>query len=77
MAGDVLAPFRFAAGGDLLLTLIDQPEVTIEASDPELIAPPQIVFFAGGEVTEGVRLSGTTNKRVSACFGCAGIYSVE
>jgi len=53
MVGDVLAPFRFAAGGDLLLTLIDQPEITIEANDPELIASPQIVFFAGGEVTEG------------------------
>lgn len=53
MADDVLAPFHFATGSELLLTLIDQPEVTIEASDPELIAPPHIVFFAGGEVTEG------------------------
>ncbi len=50
---DVLLPFRFEPGTELSLALVDQPEALIGTRDPDIIAIPQIVFFAGGEVTEG------------------------
>ena len=50
---DVLEPFIFESGAHLMLALIDDPDVLIQASNPELNPVPQVVFFAGGEVAEG------------------------
>lgn len=50
---DVLAPYRFEVGTELSLSLFDNPDVLIVERDPELLPEPQVIFFAGGEVTEG------------------------
>ncbi len=52
-SAEVLTPFKFKPGIDLLLALTGDPEVEISARDPELKPAPQIVLFAGGEVVEG------------------------
>ncbi len=50
---DVLTPYTFESGIELSLSLFDNPDVLIAPRDPELLPEPQILFFAGGEVTEG------------------------
>ena len=50
---DVLTPYTFESGIELSLSLFDNPDVLIATRDPELLPEPQILFFAGGEVTEG------------------------
>jgi len=50
---DTLAPYRFESGVELSLSLFDNPDVLISTRDPELLPEPQIIFFAGGEVSEG------------------------
>jgi len=52
-SGDVLEPFLFEAGVELLLTLPDYPDLELSTLDPDLPPRPQVVLFAGGEVTEG------------------------
>ena len=50
---DVLTPYTFESGIELSLSLFDNPDVLIATRDPELVPEPQVLFFAGGEVTEG------------------------
>lgn len=50
---EVLTPYNFESGIELSLSLFDNPDVLIATRDPELLPEPQILFFAGGEVTEG------------------------
>ena len=50
---DVFVPFIFMAGTELLLTLEGQPSVEIPMYDPTLNPAPQIVMWAGGEMTPG------------------------
>ncbi len=52
-SAEIFEPFRFQAGIDLELSLISLPDAAIGERDPELNPRPQIVLFAGGEVTEG------------------------
>lgn len=52
-SADVLGPFRFQPGVDLILSLVGMPDMEITSRDPELNPPPQIRLFAGGEITEG------------------------
>ena len=50
---EVFAPFVFMAGTKLLLNLEGQPSVEIPIYDPTLNSTPQIIMWAGGEVTPG------------------------
>lgn len=50
---DIFAPLDFEAGAELVLTLDGQPDIEIEKYDPELNPTPQIVAWAGGEMTPG------------------------
>ncbi len=50
---ELLAPFAFDENTELWVTLAEYPNVEIGERDPDLRPSPQIVFFAGGEVTEG------------------------
>lgn len=50
---EVLAPYTFEAGTALSLSLFDNPDARIAERDVELVPQPQVIFFAGGEVTEG------------------------
>ncbi len=52
-SADVFVPFVFIAGTKLLLTLEGQPSVDMPIYDPTLNAAPQIVMWAGGEMTPG------------------------
>ena len=52
-ASEVLQPFQFEPGAELMLSLIGMPDVEITRRDPELRPEPQLVLFASGEVTEG------------------------
>jgi len=51
---DIFAPLDFEAGTELVLTLDGQPDIEIEKYNPELNPTPQIVAWAGGEMTPGV-----------------------
>lgn len=50
---DIFAPLDFEAGIELGLTLDGQPDLEIKKYDPELNPTPQIVAWAGGEMTPG------------------------
>ena len=50
---EVFAPLPLAEGYELQLTLDGQPDVELQPYDPELNMPPQIVAWAGGEMTPG------------------------
>ncbi len=50
---DIFAPLRFEEGVGLVLTLDGQPDIEIQKYDPELNPTPQIVAWAGGEMTPG------------------------
>jgi prepilin-type N-terminal cleavage/methylation domain-containing protein len=50
---EVFVPFVFMAGTELLLNLEGQPSVEIPVYDPTLKTAPQIIMWAGGEVTPG------------------------
>lgn len=50
---EVLAPFQFADGVELTLSLDGQADAELAVPDDELLPVPQIVLFAGGEVTPG------------------------
>ncbi len=52
-SADVLEPFQFQPGMDVMLALVGNPDVEITARDPELKPAPQSVLFASGETTEG------------------------
>jgi len=51
---DIFAPLDFEVGTELVLTLDGQPDIEIERYDPDLNPTPQIVAWAGGEMTPGV-----------------------
>ena len=50
---DIFAPLDFEAVIELGLTLDGQPDLEIKKYDPELNPTPQIVAWAGGEMTPG------------------------
>jgi general secretion pathway protein H len=50
---EVFSPVRLAVGYELRLELDGQPDVDIMPYDPELNPTPQIVVWAGGEITPG------------------------
>ena len=50
---EVFAPLPLAEGYELQLTLDGQPDVELQPYDPDLNMPPQIVAWAGGEMTPG------------------------
>ena len=50
---EVFAPLPLAEGYELQLTLEGQPDVELQPYDPELNMPPQIIAWAGGEMTPG------------------------
>ena len=50
---EVFVPFVFMAGTELLLNLEGQPSVEIPVYDPTLKTAPQIIMWAGGDVTPG------------------------
>jgi len=52
-SAEVLETFTFSEDVEISLALIGDPEVEITDRDPDLNPAPQIVLFAGGEVTEG------------------------
>ena len=52
-SAEVFAPLPLAEGYELELTLEGQPDVELQRYDPELNPPPQIVAWAGGEMTPG------------------------
>jgi len=52
-AGEAFSPISFAENTELYLQLDGQPDVAIAFYDPELNPSPQVVFWAGGEVTPG------------------------
>jgi prepilin-type N-terminal cleavage/methylation domain-containing protein len=50
---EVFAPLPLAEGYELQLTLEGQPDIELQPYDPELNMPPQIIAWAGGEMTPG------------------------
>lgn len=52
-SAEVFAPLPLAEGYELELTLEGQPDVELQRYDLELNPPPQIVAWAGGEMTPG------------------------
>ena len=52
-SAEVFEPLTLAAGFELRLDLSGQPEVELLPHDPDLNPSPQIVAWAGGEVTPG------------------------
>ena len=52
-SAEVLADFDAPDATRLSLTLDGQPEIEITVQDPDVAPKPQLIFFAGGEVTPG------------------------
>jgi len=50
---EIFGPLWFEEGSELRLTLDGQPDIDIQEYDPELNPTPQIVAWAGGEMTPG------------------------
>ena len=50
---DVFADLRLAEGYELRLSLEGQPDIELAPYDPDLKQPPQVVAWAGGEMTPG------------------------
>lgn len=53
VTAEIFAPLRFEQGVELRLTLDGQPDIEIQDYDPELNPTPQVVAWAGGEMTPG------------------------
>ena len=52
-SAEVFEPLAFSTGYELRLDLTGQPEVELLSYDPDLNPSPQIVAWAGGEMTPG------------------------
>lgn len=53
VSAEIFGPLWFDEAVELRLTLDGQPDIEIEEYEPELNPPPQIVAWAGGEMTPG------------------------
>ncbi len=53
VSAEIFGPLWFDEHVELRLTLDGQPDIEIEEYEPELNPPPQIVAWAGGEMTPG------------------------